>query len=225
MKSDRDIRRDVAEAVVVAKMILVHGQPVGTHAPVGVAPNRFGVRTTYRPVSFPRHMRSRWITDWTASARWPHYTRANAGEVLPTPASPLGWSFSWEKGMILGWANGYARSGNYDRWEMDARRPEVIGSFGGYFYINLSNVRMQGVRNPAVTVEQLDLAFFGADPNVPPYTTHPDDEQPEYTDRILAHLGWVMTATEWPEIDAHRAAASISRRARECSQESCELRD
>ena len=39
--------------------------------------------------------------------------------------------------------------------------PEVCGFFAGYFYINLANVRMQAVRSPLLTVEQLDLAFFG----------------------------------------------------------------
>ena len=31
-----------------------------------------------------------WFCDWEPSERWPHYTRANAGEVLAPPASPLG---------------------------------------------------------------------------------------------------------------------------------------
>ena len=58
-------------------------------------------------------MDERWITDWTPSARWPSCTRANAGEVMPTPASPLGQQFTWENGMCLGWRDGYVRSGNY----------------------------------------------------------------------------------------------------------------
>ena len=148
----------------------------------------------------------RWITDWVPSARWPHYTRANAGEVLPPPASPLGQQFSWEHGMILGWRDGYVRSGNYTADEMDPNLPEAVGFFGGYFYINLSNVRMQGVRSPAVTVEQLDMAFFGGHPDVPPYVAHPDDHQPELIDKALAHLGWMMTATSFPEIDDEREA-------------------
>ena len=148
----------------------------------------------------------RWITDWTPSPRWPHYTRANAGEVLPTPASPLGQQFSWERGMLFGWRDGYVRSGNYAASEFDAVLPEAIGFFGAYFYINLANVRMQGVRNPVVTVEQLDMAFFGDHPDVPKYVAHPDDEQPGYTEKILGHLGWLMSTTTWPEIDEEKAA-------------------
>src|SRR6476659_1816866 len=142
----------------------------------------------------------RWMTDWEPSPRWPHYTRSNAGEVLPTPASPLGQTFSWEGGICLGWADGYVRVGSYSADEFDPVHPEACGFFGGYFYINLSNVRMQGVRSPAVTVEQLDLAFFGDHPDVPPYTPHPADERPELEPGIMQHVGWVLTATAWPEL-------------------------
>jgi ribosomal protein L24 len=151
-------------------------------------------------------MEDRWITDWEPSRRWPHYTRSNAGEVLPTPASPLGQQFCWENGICLGWRDGYVRQGSYSLDEFDPVRPECNGFFGAYFYINLSNVRMQGVRSPAVTVEQLDLAFFGDHPDVPPYTEHPDDVRDDLVPAIGEHLAWVMTATEWPEIDDERDA-------------------
>lgn len=150
-------------------------------------------------------MEDRWITDWPVSERWPHYTRANAGEVLPEPASPLGQQFSWEKGMILGWRDGYVQGGNYSLDEFDEDLPEVVGFFGGFFFINLANVRMQGVRSPAVTVEQLDLAFFGDHPDVPPYEPHPLDERPDLAEKALGHIGWLLTTAEWPEIDEHKA--------------------
>ncbi len=159
-------------------------------------------------------MEDRWFCDWTPSERWPHYTRANAGEVLPTPASPLGQTFTWDNGMAQGWRDGYVRQGLYAEGEMSDVQPEACGFFGGFFYVNLSNVRMQGVRNPAVTVDQLDLAFFGGHPGVPPYEPHPDDEKPELTEGILAHMGWVMSATEWPEIDEDKAATIALRAAR-----------
>ncbi len=155
-----------------------------------------------------------WMTDWTPSARWPHYTRSNAGEVLPSPASPLGQTFSWDGGLCLGWADGYVRVGSYTADEFDPIHPETCGFFGGYFYINLSNVRMQGVRSPVVTVEQLDLAFFGDHPDVPPYVSHPADERPELVPKILEHMGWVMSTTSWPEIDEEKAATIDMRRNR-----------
>lgn len=146
-------------------------------------------------------MEDHWFCDWEPSERWPHYTRANAGEVLAPPASPLGQTFIWDNGTIVGWRDGYIRQGYFTEGEMSDFRPEVGGFFGGFFYINLSNVRMQGVRNPAVTIEGLDLAFFGDHPDVPEYVEHPDDVNEDLTDGILAHMGWVMTVTEWPEIE------------------------
>ncbi len=149
-------------------------------------------------------MRDQWITDWTPSTRWPHYTRANSGEVAPTPASPLSVTYTWDNAICQGWRDGYVKTGNYSRDEFDDAHPEACGFFGGYMYINLSNVRMQGVRNPAVTVEQLDLAFFGDHPDVPAYEQHPEDERPDLLPNILSHLQWQMSSRTWPLIDEER---------------------
>lgn len=159
-------------------------------------------------------MDSRWITDRAPSKRWPHYTRANAGEVLPSAASPLGQQLCWENGILLGWRDGYIRGGNYTADEFTDGDPEVAGFFAGYFYINLSNVRMQGVRSPLLSVEQLDLAFFGDHPDVPPYEPHPLDDRPDLVEGIMAHLGWVMTTTSVPEIDAEKQMTIDLRRHR-----------
>ena len=150
-------------------------------------------------------MNDRWITDWPPSIRWPHYTRANAGEVLPTPASPLGQQFTWENGICIGWRDGYVRGGCTTLDEYTDSPPAACGFFGGYFYINLSNVRMQGARNPALTVEALDLAFFGEHPDVPRYVADPLDDRPDLAPYIMERMGWVMTATSWPEIDDEKA--------------------
>ncbi|MGI9596092.1 MAG: PEP-utilizing enzyme [Acidimicrobiales bacterium] len=151
-------------------------------------------------------MQDTWFTDYQPSERWPHYTRANAGEVMPSPVSPLCQKFTWDDGIIHGAAEGSCRAGLYEPEEYDPVLPEVFGFFGGYFYLNLSNIRMQGVRNPLVTVEQLDLAFFGDHPDVPPYVEHPDDVKPHLGPKIEAHTGWIMTRTEWPELIDDRAS-------------------
>jgi phosphohistidine swiveling domain-containing protein len=146
-------------------------------------------------------MEDRWFCDREPSKRWPHYTRANAGEVLAPPASPLGQTFTFNNGVMLGWRDGYIRQGYFTDNEITDPRTDLGGFFAGFFYINLSNVRIQGVRNPAVTVEGLDLAFFGDHPDVPKFVEHPDDVNEDLTEGILAHVGWVMSVTEWPEID------------------------
>ena len=159
-------------------------------------------------------MADRWITDRAPSKRWPHYTRANAGEVLSVSASPLSQQFCWENGILLGWRDGYVRGGNYTLDEFTDGEPEVCGFFAGYFYINLANVRMQAVRSPLLTVEQLDLAFFGDHPEVPPYEAHPSDDRPGMAEGILAHLGWVMSNTSIPEVDAEKVMTIALRQAR-----------
>lgn len=159
-------------------------------------------------------MDNRWFTDRAPSPRWPHYTRANAGEVLPSAASPLGQQLCWENGILLGWRDGYIRGGNYTADEFTDGFPEVAGFFAGYFYINLANVRMQGVRSPLLSVEQLDLAFFGDHPDVPPYEAHPLDDRPDLVEGIMAHLGWVMTTTSVPDIDAEKQMTINLRRDR-----------
>ena len=159
-------------------------------------------------------MQDHWIADWPPSERWPHYTRSNAGEVIATPTSPLGQQFTFDNGIVLGWRDGYVRQGAYAEGEMADKLPETCGFFGGYFYINLSNVRMQGVRSPVVTVDQLDLAFFGDHPDVPPYEAHPLDDRPDFVPKILGHLGFVMTAHTWPELDVEKAEMKALRRDR-----------
>lgn len=159
-------------------------------------------------------MRDKWITDWPTSQRFPHYTRANAGEVLADPVSPLGWSFGWDGGIVQGYKDGLIRIGAYEDADFDPEHPESVACFGGYFYINLSAIRMQGVRNPAATVEALDQAFFGDHPDVPAYVAHPDDEKPHLTSSINAHTEWVMSGVAWPELDDDRTDAAALRASR-----------
>lgn len=147
-------------------------------------------------------MDDRWITDWEPSTRYPHYTRANGGEVCPDPVSPLGWTFGWEEAIIPGWFEGYCSTSLYvPEDQAGDPLPPICALFGGYLYVNLSFTRMQGVRNPSITVEQLDQAFFGDHPDVPPYVAHPDDERPETAEGIERFLGWATSDSDWPELD------------------------
>ena len=150
----------------------------------------------------------RWITDWPTSQRFPHYTRANAGEVLADPVSPLGWTFAWDGGIVAGYKAGLIRCGAYEDSDFDATHPETVACFGGYFYINLSAIRMQGARNPAASVAALDAAFFGDHPDVPTYVARPEDSKPHLVPAIEAHMAWVLSRPDWPELESDRAAAA-----------------
>ena len=70
----------------------------------------------------------RWITDRVPTERFPHYTRANAGEVLADPVTPLGWTFGWESGIVLGCRDGFVSYGVFDADEY-GDPPETFGLF------------------------------------------------------------------------------------------------
>ena len=48
-----------------------------------------------------------------------------------------------------------------DRDEFEVDRPNTIGCFGGYFFLNMSLTRIYGVRFPGLTPEIVDLLKYG----------------------------------------------------------------
>ncbi|MCU0259859.1 MAG: hypothetical protein MUE78_02465, partial [Ilumatobacteraceae bacterium] len=138
----------------------------------------------------------RWITDTRVSTRYPVYTRANAGEVLPEPASPLGWTLVFAPGVNEGWRDCQIRVGTCDPDEVTA--DEVTGLFGGRLYINASLARLFGVRGPGLSAEMVDQAYFGEHPDVPPYVPEPWHESAAATERLAAWMGSVLMA---PDLD------------------------
>jgi phosphohistidine swiveling domain-containing protein len=159
-------------------------------------------------------MQDKWFTDHPPSERYPHYTRANAGEVLPTPASPLGQTYGFDNAIGHGFQEASIVMGAYEEDDYRDGKPEMVTFFGGYFYINMSCVRIQAVRNPAITVDQLDLAFFGDRPDTPPYEPHPKDDKPHLQEKIDAHMQFVLTTSHWPELEEEKERAAQIRAGR-----------
>ena len=159
-------------------------------------------------------MEDKWFTDHPPSERYPHYTRANAGEVLPTPASPLGQTYGFDNAIGHGFQEASIVMGAYEEDDYRDGKPEMVTFFGGYFYINMSCVRIQAVRNPAITVDQLDLAFFGDRPDTPPYEPHPKDDKPHLQEKIDAHMQFVLTTSHWPELEEEKERAAQIRAGR-----------
>ena len=164
-------------------------------------------------VSSAAGLPDRWITDWQRSSRMPFYTRANAGEVLADPASPLGWTLVFEKGLLPGWLRGMVGFGIYREGELDMRRPPVVGTFGGYFYINLSHCRVMAIRM-GMTVEAFDAALLGSAAAAPPYQPHPEDPCPECSAKVGQTIGEILNATGFPRIEADLERVLAERRGR-----------
>jgi pyruvate,water dikinase len=160
-----------------------------------------------------RGLPDRWLIDWERSERMPFYTRANAGEVLPDPASPLGWTLVFEKGLLPGWLRGLVEFGIYREGELPMDRPPVAGMFGGYFYINLSHCRVVAVRM-GLTVEAFDAALLGNAAAAPRYQPRPDDPCEQCSARVARTMGEILTASEFPQIDADLERILAKRRGR-----------
>jgi phosphohistidine swiveling domain-containing protein len=151
-----------------------------------------------------------WITDTGASTRFPVYTRSNASDVLPGPVSPLGATLTWIPALMEGWRDGNIRQGAFSEEELAGDPNPVCAIFNAYFYVNASVVRVYGERAGAGAAA-IDAAFFGNRPDTPLYVPHPDDQSAAAAERIAATMGWVMSATEWPEMEESKRRADAAR--------------
>ena len=142
----------------------------------------------------------KWICDRTPTARFPSYTRANAGEVLADPVTPLGWTFCWESGVVLGCRDGFVSFGVFDPDEY-GNPPESFGLFGGYFYNSLMQARLMGVRMPGASPEAVDKAYFDNHPDVPPYVAEPWHESPAHAEKLGTTMATVMSVDHYQPID------------------------
>lgn len=158
-----------------------------------------------------------WITDWPFSDRYPQYTRANAGEVLPDPSSPLNVTLVWNKGVNAGWREGYVDSealGCHYEEELDKQWPETIGNFGGYHYTNLTATAIIGARLPGLNIETWNRLWIGDRDDIPPHPHRDSDNDPEITQRLADKGAWVLTTTDYPQVEEAKARAKRARESR-----------
>jgi pyruvate,water dikinase len=148
----------------------------------------------------------RWVTDTDPSTRLPVYTRLNANDVLADPITPLGASLGWIAHILPGWNAGYATAGYVSLSELAGDTTAAAGFFYGHLYVNLSAVRLVGIRS-GIGTDAVDAMWFGGDPAIPPHTPRPEDESEEASARIAERNAWVLSTTTFPEIEEERAVA------------------
>jgi pyruvate,water dikinase len=148
------------------------------------------------------------LTD-TASSVFPLTSRANVGEIFPDPITPLNASTGFFSNLEVGWRDAFVATG---AWEHDlydrAVERNPIACFSGYLYINMSLMRLFGVRVPGFTPEAVDLQYFGDMPGIPSYESERRDfdEDEACSTRAGAWLvGEVLGATDLAPFDADRA--------------------
>ena len=156
-------------------------------------------------------MGTSWIIEGQVDPRWPVNTRGNVGEVFPEVLTPL----SYRLGVVAAekaWRDAYAELGVARKGDFSGDDPVIVGLYGGYAYLNLSYLRILGVRAPGSSPEAIDVAFFGeGDP--PPYVPRKGDKSLLSTLRILKSvLGALgtksmpsMVADSYAKAEAHRA--------------------
>lgn len=125
----------------------------------------------------------------------PVYTRANAGEILPDPVSPLAWSIigpGFEEGFRISLCDDFSllpRPGLEAPYRM-------VGRMAARFHLNLTVLRIAGDRLPGTSADVVDLQYFGdaAATGLPAHRAHPDDRRfrlkaPPSMGRTLAGIG------------------------------------
>lgn len=143
-------------------------------------------------------MGTKWIIEGEIDPKWPINTRGNIGEVFPEVITSIGYHL----GVIpaeQAWRTAFAEVGIVKQGDFEREEPIIIGLYGGYCYLNLSFLRMLGVRTPGSSAEALDAAFFGeGDP--PPYEPRKGDKSFRSGLKILRSAMKALGETGLPEV-------------------------
>lgn len=141
---------------------------------------------------------TRWIVEGGIDPRWPVNTRGNVGEVFPEVLTPLSYELAIPTAEQA-WRSTYFRLGIGTPDDFSSDEPVIIGLYGGYCYLNLSYLRMMGVRAPGSSADAIDVSFFGeGDP--PPYVPQPGDKNLRSSFRILKTVLGALGQRELPEV-------------------------
>lgn len=162
------------------------------------------------------------MTDWPlmdeTSKLYPLYSRANVGEIFPDPITPLNATLGFQHCLEPGWRDAFVACGVWDHDLYDTSVDvNILPAFGSYLYINMSLMRLFGVRVPGMSAEAVDLQYFGDMPGIPSYESEKRDfdENPEYEAKAGAWLAeQVLGATDLAAYDADRAEVDEIRRTR-----------
>ncbi len=148
-----------------------------------------------------------WMVATDLNQEWDFYTRANIGEVFPDPVAPLTFSYFQNEnglgGAEMGFRRAYVRIGVMEESEYPADECLFLGVANGYGYLNASALRMLGHRAPGMTSEDIDAAFFGDAPGVPPFEVKPSFDRPDLTEKVGETFTWVLTTPNLPDVLEH----------------------
>lgn len=157
----------------------------------------------------------RWIADTDPGVKFPAWTRGNAADVFPDPASPFFATTYLRASLGKGLVDAYSTIGVFDWDEVENPiDPTMFGVFGGYVYNPLSYTRLFGARMPGASPEAIDKAFFDERDEVPAYRPEPWHESPRHAEKLGETAAWVLTTDSYPQIEADKVMADTARATR-----------
>ena len=165
----------------------------------------------------PSSLPDRFVTDTEPSTKYRIVSRANAGEVMPDPCSPLNATMGMFEAGEKGWRDAYVITGTFERDEFEPDRTNTVSCFGGYMYINMSMTRLYGLRTGLMTPAEVDLQYFGDMAGIPPYEeeARPTDVSPTATAKLTAFMASELWGRDdLPELRADAAQTERLVRAR-----------
>ncbi len=143
-------------------------------------------------------MGTHWIVEGEIDPRWPINTRGNIGEVFPEVLTPL----TYRLGVIpaeSAWRDSYRELGILQPGDFSSDEPVIIGLYGGYGYLNMSFLRIMGVRAPGSSPEAIDIGLFG-EPDAPAYVAQKGDKSLRSSLKILGTVMGALGQKDTPDI-------------------------
>lgn len=149
-----------------------------------------------------------WIVEGEVDPRWPINTRGNIGEVFPEVLTQLTYHLA-VRPAEAGWREAFDDMGILNANDFSTTDPPIIiGCYGGYGYLNISYLRIVGVRAPGSSPEAIDLSLFG-EGNPPPYEPRKGDKSISNSLKMLRYVIKALGTGSEPEVlaDSRRRLA------------------
>jgi pyruvate,water dikinase len=152
-----------------------------------------------------------WVVDDEPNERFPIWTRGNVGEVFPLVVTPLTWSI-FGGPAEQGWRDAFAALGVLRERDYAGVSPAIVGSFGGYCFLNVSLHRVLAVRTPGLTPDAIDRSIFG-ESDAPPYAPASGDKHALSSLRMGRTVVKTLFAKRLPDLERDKVevAAWIAR--------------
>ncbi|MEM7272178.1 MAG: PEP-utilizing enzyme [Actinomycetota bacterium] len=148
-------------------------------------------------------MSTHWIVEGEVDPRWPLNTRGNIGEVFPEVLTQLTY-YLLVRPAEAGWRQAFDEMGILHPDDFASEEPVIIGCYGGYGYLDISYLRIVGVRAPGSSPEAIDVSLFG-EADTPPYEAVKGDKSLRNSLKMLRYVMKALgTKDEPPSIEDSR---------------------